>query len=202
MKTVLLCFLMLSGVLFGAPDHQIIIMRHGEAEHNLTNTYNSNPFSPLYTVSNLTSLGEEEVRHVAKKLEKLGFNADNISQVYVSPLPRVLQTSDILAESGLYPRSKVTLDLRLTETQFAGLEGAVEISDPKILKRMFKEYHVETDEHVNDRLIAFYKDVQHDNPCGNVLVITHAYNYQKLMNIIAKTAVGIPDNVAFQIKPL
>ena len=46
----------------------IILMRHGEAEHNVENRFNSAPGHPAYTIKHLTSLGQEQARKSGDEL--------------------------------------------------------------------------------------------------------------------------------------
>ena len=74
-------------------------MRHGEADHNLTHTYNSLLSNAADKVSNLTPKGRMQTVEAAQKLFDIGLNPNNIAKVFVSPLPRTVETANVLANA-------------------------------------------------------------------------------------------------------
>jgi broad specificity phosphatase PhoE len=150
---------------------KLIIIRHGESDHNVNHVYNSNPAHPSYTPSHLTESGKETVKQTAKKLLKEGFNNKNITHVYVSPLPRTIETANLLAQMGLFSKDKIVIDRKLIEIQAGNLEGLPE-GPPWNDQKAYK-YHAETPSHVAHRVDLFYKKLKEENPCGNVIVVTH-----------------------------
>src|ERR1700730_14528243 len=81
-------------------EQQLIVIRHGEAGNNIEKVYNSNPENPNYKIFNLTEAGIQTTQKTTKDLLAQGFSNDNIAAVFVSPLPRTIQTADILVQQG------------------------------------------------------------------------------------------------------
>ena len=98
-------------------------MRHGEAEHNIENRYNSTPGHPAYKIRHLTPLGRQQARLSAEGLLELGVSGENICHVLVSPLPRTQQTANIVAgKLQIASFKKKTVD-ELIENQIGDREG-------------------------------------------------------------------------------
>lgn len=187
MRYLLSCFIFLASFLSADNtceiDSKVIIIRHGEAENNVQNIYNSNPSSPKYKPIALTDKGKQEAQETANKLLKEGFNDKNIAAVFVSPLPRTVQTAQILADSGLFSKDKIKIDPKLIEEQAGDLEGK-----PR-LKRLTtddrEKYHYESEFQFQERVKDFYKSLLDKNLCGNILVVTHRGVAQKLADVIS-----------------
>jgi broad specificity phosphatase PhoE len=150
---------------------KLILIRHGEADHNVSHVYNSNPAHPNYSPSHLTINGKETVKETAKKLLADGFNNENIARVYVSPLPRTAETANLLASCGLFSKDKITFDQKLIEIEAGNLEGLEQ--GPYWNDETAYKYHAETPSQVSHRINIFYKNLREEIPCGNVIVITH-----------------------------
>lgn len=176
----------------------IIFIRHGEADHNISNLYNSNPFSDAYKASNLTSKGKCQVGELAEKMIKEGYNDKNIVAVYASPLPRTLQTADILSQKGLYSKCKLVIDLRLRETNFGELESQPEIDDEEKRIEVFKKHDVESNESIEGRLREFYEEIKEESHCGTVLVISHAYQIKMMIKLIWNEEVEELENSGYR----
>jgi len=155
---------------------KFIVMRHGEATHNVKNVYNSNPDHPNYQPMNLTKRGKYQAKFAAKKMSNLGLNDENIARVYVSPLPRTRQTADVLANEGLFSKNKIVVDRRLIEIQMGELEGKPRKNIPH--DRSWKasdslKYPGETYEQVAERVADFYKEIIQSQPERHVIIVTH-----------------------------
>ena len=103
------------GLLSRPPHHErhMIIMRHGQGQHNVDQVYNSNPQHPNYKPSPLTKMGKEQVQESARKLLADGFTPLNIETIIVSPLQRAQETAEALVEAGLIRRDLIQTDARL-----------------------------------------------------------------------------------------
>jgi broad specificity phosphatase PhoE len=172
-----------------ASNQQLIVMRHGEAENNIKNVYNSDPDHLDYKPSNLTPKGEKEVKQTAKSLLGQGFNNNNISAVFVSPLPRTQQTADILVQQGLFSKDKIIIDKRLIELQAGDLEGRPIFHTWK--QSYVKEYHTESEKHVQERVQDFYSSMLKQFPQGNIMIITHKTIGEDLIKIVTGETVDI-----------
>lgn len=175
-----------------AGEQKIVVMRHGEAEHNIGRYYNSNPSHPDYQEANLTENGRKSVAETAKELLSQCLNDSNIVVVFVSPLPRTRQTAEILVKEGVVSRDKIVIDQRLTEKGAGDLEGKPYLPDWNSCDTQGN--HSETLQEIEERINSFYGDMIKHYPQGNILVITHccpANSLIKLMtheNIKLKTA--------------
>ena len=101
----------------------IILMRHGEAEHNVENRYNSTPEHPAYKPRYLTGLGREQARQSADDLLIRGISGDNICQVLVSPLPRAQETANIVIGKLQVASFRKTTVEELIENRSGNREG-------------------------------------------------------------------------------
>ena len=99
-----------------ANSRKIVVIRHGQAEHNILNCFNSKLDSPT---SNLTPIGNSQVLQAAEKLTSDGFSS--FDHVFVSPLARTLQTLTILA--GQISIREIHVDKNLIENQAGIWEG-------------------------------------------------------------------------------
>lgn len=155
-----------------ATEPRLIIIRHAEATSNVDNVYNTNPENPNYKPAHLTEKGREQAAKTAKELKAQGFNPTNITQVFVSPMPRAMETAEILASQGLFAKDKIVLDKRLTEQQAGDLEGKTQL--PNWTDDVAKKNHAETDDDVRARALDFYAFLANNYFVGTTMVITHA----------------------------
>lgn len=183
-----------------APNQMLIVVRHGEAVNNTEAVYNSNPDHPNYMLVSLTAKGKKQVANTAQDLLTKGFNKDNIVAVYVSPLPRAIQTADVLAQAGLISRDKIMTDKRLIEIQVGDLEGKPVF--PTWEPSYTKKYHAETAEHLMNRVQDFYSSILKLYPTGNILVVTHAMPANDLIEIASgqQVAIGTGDAIVVPLR--
>lgn len=92
--------------------NKFILVRHGEAEHNIKNICDSDKNSSY----RLTDKGRVQAKEAAEKIKK----ADVI---YASPFLRTRETAEIMAEEMGYPREKIKIDDRLVDLNFGELSG-------------------------------------------------------------------------------
>lgn len=179
-----LIFVLMQSQLFSTtvPNQKLIIIRHGQAENNIERIYNSNPDSPNYQPKNLTAKGVQDVEQTEKKLRALGFNHANIVAIYVSPLPRTKQTANILVQLGFIPRGKIIEDKRLIEVQAGDSESKALLGEWQ--DSFATKYHMETPQHVRERVQDFYNSIKDKYPTGNVMVITHGQLARELVDIV------------------
>lgn len=125
----------------------------------------------------------------AKSLLAQGFNNNNISAVFVSPLPRTQQTADILVQQGLFSKDKIIIDQRLIELQAGDLEGRPIFHTWK--QSYVKEYHTESEKHVKERVQDFYNSMLKQFPQGNIMIITHKVIGEDLIKIATGETVDL-----------
>jgi broad specificity phosphatase PhoE len=170
-------------------SQKIVIIRHGEADNNIQKIYNSDPTNPKYTPANLTEKGKRDVQQTARNLLSQGFNNNNITAVFVSPLPRTQQTAEILVKEGVISPDKIITDKRIIELQAGDLEGKPVISHWE--SAFASQHHAESAEDVKSRVNDFYQSLLQHNPSGNIIVITHALPAQDLIELIAHENVSL-----------
>ena len=192
---VLLTTLFYCGSLHGEEERPLtlVIIRHGSAEHNLEDVYNSTPSHPKYKPSNLIPSGISQVEITADKLLQCGICSSNVKAVYVSPLPRTLQSAKILFEKGVAPRELIQ-DSRLIEVRAGDLEGLSIIHEWKA--SYAKQFHSETEEEMTARVFDFYNNLRASTPSGVVIVVTHRLIAQKLLSLAAWPGETIPPGEA------
>jgi broad specificity phosphatase PhoE len=191
-----LCFIILfTQSIQALQERHLIIIRHGQGEHNLTHEYNTNPKHPHYKEAHLTDKGQEQVKQTAEVLLNYGFDNRSIAAVYVSPLPRTVETAEILAEIGVFDKEKIHLEPRLIETQAGDREG---LNKDKFTKdsrfvgiQEAKSYHGESNEDVRKRAIAIYDDVEKQHPEGHVIFVTHGMPAMELIDALTKNKVKL-----------
>lgn len=182
LKWLLWCLVCFTFLGLEAKDTTLILVRHGQAEHNVQDIYNSNPSHPNYTPSHLTPQGREKTVETAHQLLAQGFNPQKISVAYVSPLPRTQETARLLAHEGVISESEVVLDEHLTEVQVGDLEGKPIIRSWE--SSLTEIYHSETDNQIDARLHQFVHSLQSNNTCDSILIVTHGYIAQRLMIVL------------------
>lgn len=171
------------------PTRYFILVRHGQASNNLENVYNSDPNNPHYKPANLTEQGKAEVKQTAQSLIAQGFSKDNIVAVFTSPLPRSVQTAQIMSKEGLFPADMIAEDPRLTEMRAGDMEGKAVV--PLWPMSFAIMHHGETQEQVNRRVLEFYEFVQKEYPSGNVVIITHGGPALSLIELLTRQEVKL-----------
>ncbi|MES2211585.1 MAG: histidine phosphatase family protein [Pseudomonadota bacterium] len=176
------CALLMSCLPLSALAADLILVRHGNSEHNAANEYNSNPKHPNYRVSNLTALGQEQARKAAQKLLKAGYSDDQIHAVYVSPLPRTQETAMLMAETGLFHPSKIIIDERLIEVRAGDREGLSTDIFPgdHQLRPDAAMYNGETNDDVKHRVMSLYDSIAAQSPDKHVVFVTHGMATREL----------------------
>ncbi len=185
---IFLFSLALSSILTCQQDQEskLIVVRHGEGYHNLVKLHNSNPLHPNYFHADLTDLGRAQVAETAKKLLAQGFNKDNIDLVIVSPLPRTLQTAEILAEYGLFNEKYMVIDSRVIEVNAGDEEGQTVLTATGQKQDWYnwQTLNGETNKDIRDRMEDIYQAILKKSVKGNVLIVTHGLPSFELIRIL------------------
>ncbi len=172
------------GVLAHAdPGLTLILVRHGQSEHNIKRIFNSNPDHPNYQESHLTEAGREKVAQTAQKLLFHGFSVD---QIYASPLPRTMETAHLLCAGGIASRESIISDARLKEIQAGDLEGQPLLSEWR--PEYAAKYHFETEEEITERVVHFLEEIKAEHPSGTVIVISHGPIVKKLLTLTSTSS--------------
>lgn len=182
---VVTIFCIASASVASASNRTITIIRHGQGDHNIEHFYSSNPSHPNYRTANLTKLGKEQATYAGKKLKVQGFNKNNIAKVIVSPLPRTIQTANLMAAQDLFDKSHIEIDPRVIEMQAGHLEG--QHFDPETLDWDNPTPGVkdaETKKELRCRMQNFYNDIISKYPEGHILVVTHGSPSMQLIHLL------------------
>lgn len=186
----------------------IVVVRHGNSEHNHANEYNSNPNHPAYKVSHLTPLGVKQALHTGKRLRESGYEDKNVLAVFVSPLPRTQQTAKIISESGVFDANKIRLEPRLIEVQAGDREAlSTDLFEGDHWERHDAFlYHGETNAEVRDRVIALYKDTMQEfgDKEGHILYITHGMAAYELTALLTdqRIRLGTAETINLPLRAL
>lgn len=172
-----------------AEGSEIIIIRHGLAEHNVKNIRNANPNHPNYTVCHLVEEGIQEVLATAMQLKKEGLTGDDVCMVYVSPLPRTRQTASIIMKELSINETKMVIEPMIIERQAGDLEGQPFTS----LLDYDSSAQLETDEAVQARMQSFFDHIidAHAGERATIIVVTHGLPAQLLGELISGSFVSM-----------
>jgi len=152
----------------------LIVLRHGQSDHNVQERYNSNPQHPAYFISHLTERGKMQIHQIGEQLLAQGLDCATIKKAYVSPLPRAIETAQLLADMGVIPEH-FSIDARLIEVNMGDREGKKYSEFPEDPWDHTKGhlYHGETDDDVAQRTRALLHEVRAQYPQDIIMFITH-----------------------------
>ncbi len=158
-----------------AKEKTLFLVRHGEADHNINDRYSTNPEHPAYIPSYLTDNGKEQVKRTAGTINRQ-LNREARIALFASPLPRTVQTAEILASELRLTQHSIITDNRLIETNVGNREGQLHSQfDDK--DSWFPDdpatFGGETTEQISARLQSFYDEAISDNDTDTLMVVTH-----------------------------
>ncbi len=153
------------------PRNRYLIMRHGQAESNVSGVVSGLPENS----HSLTEQGKVEVKEAAIKLK-----TEKIDLIFVSPLVRTKQTADLVAKELGLAADQVVIDKRLQEVQTGvfNLRPIAEYRDyfPNTLEKFTKPAPGgETLLEMKNRLMNFLVEIDKKYHDKNVLIVTHEY---------------------------
>lgn len=148
----------------------IIFLRHGEAIDNVNELISD---KEIYW-STLTKKGISTVKESIKLLPH------SVDKIYVSPLPRTIETAHYVSES--YPKSEVIIDNRIREIyhgKYTHKKNNEDLDNTRI-KQINGDYFVRLGEYgennydIENRLNLFLTDVYQNNFKDNtIIVVSH-----------------------------
>ncbi len=161
-------------------DVRLIVIRHGQAIHNLKHTMNSSRSPGIY----LTDKGIQQIKTSAGRLKD-----QNIDLIYVSPVFRTLQTSQILGSELSIPFQNIVIDDRLREQSWGKYEGRTYEEYQSYFKNPEDVYvgavpGGESGSELFSRTLDFLKSAARQNH-KTILVVTHAFNASQISKILA-----------------
>ena len=137
---------------------RIVLVRHGEGDHNVQSVYSGNPENKHH----LTAKGKKEVQSAAQYVPT--FDA-----FYASPFVRTQETADILRKE-LHYTGEIMTDRRLRESCFGDLEGQ---TFNKCGDRFHKAKNADSVADIIARSRDFIQDIRAHHEGQTVLAVTH-----------------------------
>ena len=156
----------------GGVKNRYVVMRHGEAEHNVLNVMNGSPANrDMYA---LTGSGVDDVREAVRRLREGGV----VDVVVSSDFRRARETAGMIASAYGIP---VTTDERLREVRFGDFEGRPAAEYHAHFSRFSEKFEKrlpgdgETLRDVARRIASFFSDMERRYEGKRVVVVTHEY---------------------------
>ena len=148
----------------------IIFMRHGEATDNVRGIISDKEIYWSVLTENGIKTAKETIKDLPKQIDKM----------YVSPLPRTIQTAHFVYEA--YPTISATIDNRIREIdngKYSGQQNNEDLDQTR-MKQIAGDYFVRFGDYgenkfeIETRLCSFLKDVFEQNPKDStIMVVSH-----------------------------
>ncbi|MGB0360536.1 MAG: histidine phosphatase family protein [Endozoicomonas sp.] len=158
----------------------IIFVRHGEGKHNIKHIYSTNPVNPSYQPVKLTHTGRTQVKKSANELINLGISNDKICKIIVSPLPRTVETADILMGKLQIPLFEKEIDARAIEADFGTRDGQdyLQFKDADFwFPENPESFGGETPSTISQRMQSLLRSIVNDQKCNLknqfVIIVSH-----------------------------
>ena len=151
--------------------NKYVIMRHGEADHNVKDVMACLPETPE-TISHLTDWGREQVKNRSEGLKDMG-----IDLVLHSPLARAVETKDAVLE--MLGKVETQEDERLKEIDVGKYNGQPEEKYKAAFNSPQDRYNKkvpgagETLQEVQDRMHAVVEETEGKMQGKTILIISH-----------------------------
>ena len=159
---------------------KLLIFRHGQADHNVTRTFDSSVDSKAH----LTELGIKNllinVRSAFDTCKK--YNIE-FTSIYSSPLLRTVETSILIHEEfEMSTKKRIILDFRLRELMMGEWDKKSAIDYPSKNWDFSRnhEWGGESESEVRNRIQSFMSDLNY----GNYIIVSHGDVIRKMVNSI------------------
>lgn len=148
---------------------RLIIMRHGEAEHNIKQACSRN--TALY--SSLTDVGMQEVKQSIAEIP-------SVDKIYASPLVRTLQTAKLVTDK--FSDTPIFVDSRIRELDSGKYEGHKDAPEMDAVRRaqVAGDYFIRFGDYgenkydIESRLCDFLIDLRESSfPGDTIMIISH-----------------------------
>ena len=154
---------------------KIMLVRHGQGDEQ-----------------KLTPFGKTQAKHVVSDLEY-----ENITQIYSSPIPRALQTANIIAKKLRLP---VVVDERLSEREKLSPDMSEEdqvLYNENYLNPEYSRKNPEGCKEYIERIYSFLNEkIKNSTSEDNILIVGHS----SMAYIMASYFFGIKKNQRFKFK--
>ena len=172
----------------------LIVIRHGEGEHNLQLVLSSWTKKEGGVDHSLTEKGRKQVSETAQNLLEQGFNQKTVGLVLVSPLLRTCQTAQILVDYGVCSEEVLQIEERIREPIAKDWEGKF-VGDIHTLCPDLKNWSDEvkasaqrggeSPESVQRRIESLLNQLaEWESANGHVILVTHGYPSQVFFSIL------------------
>jgi probable phosphoglycerate mutase len=191
-----------------AAAQNVVVIRHGEADHNVNKVFNSHLDTPP---SNLTAKGKDQAQSAGRELKEKGYGGARIALVLVSPLPRTRQTAEIVMRELGVDAKKLVLEPGVIECDMGKFEGkSLSETAPYFQNADIwnfpraREFGAETSEDVARRVKVVVDRLRAAPPAGDVLIVTHGTPAEELLVLlgISRSKDTRLKNAEFRILPL
>jgi broad specificity phosphatase PhoE len=173
----------------------LIVMRHGEALHNLSHLMVSTRSPGIY----LTEKGVKQVENTANRLSK-----EQVGMIYVSPVYRTLQTAQIVGKALHLPYQKIAIEKDLREQFFGEFEGLT-----------YREYVAyfsspedvfvgavpggESGQELFNRTRRMLLKIAQKHSHETVLLVTHAFNCCQISKCLTGSYWDSPEQAEYKV---
>ena len=177
-----------------ASNIRLVVLCNYQGTNNLLNIVTSSR-SPGY---NLTEVGLAQLQNTIPT-----FAAENVSYIFTAPAYRALQSTNLIGNALGLPINHMALDSRLGMQNFGSQEGqnfnAYKLSfgtTPNMLKgtptggESGCDVYTRTDAFLNSLLVY---------PNETILIITHAFNYCHISNILTGSFGSVPATGTYRV---
>lgn len=173
----------------GAQSMELIICRHGEADHNVGGRYNANPGHPKYVEAHLTLAGVRQVRKLGETLKAIGVTTGNVCNVFSSPLPRTRESAKNVMEVLGVHEDCLVIEPGLIETQVGDREGQLiaNYGDKDIwFPEQPERFHGESRGEVKERVSRALERIRHHcrDQDGYILLFSHGVPALLLLEVL------------------
>lgn len=161
----------------------LILIRHGESEHNIKNIFDSDIYSKVQLTENGTNQIIKASNNVGRFLEK--FHHLNVNRVYSSPMMRTFQSTKIFMDTikkyDLYKEHRFCMDYRISEIDMGDFNGKNVDNYPHEHFDKNHDFNGETPYDVYRRVTSFYNDL---NDYNTNVIISH---YEPIKQLVKHT---------------
>lgn len=195
MKNLAILFLLLFAQIFG--EAKLIVLRHGEGEHNLQHVLSSLTKEEGGVDHSLTEAGKAQVAQTAQKLLAEGINKKTVGLVLVSPLLRTRQTAQILIDAGVCLEEHIRIEPRIREQIQTDWEGMFVGKIPNVTPSLkdwneeakrAAEHGAESLDAIQSRLHSTLQELsKRDESEGHVILVMHGYTGMVLLELCGET---------------
>ena len=155
------------------PKNTYYVIRHGEAENNVTDVLSNRADNPHH----LTKKGKGQVKDGAETLKKM-LGKDKIDHVFVSPFVRTQETADIIISNLDISKEKISIEPKISEWNTGVWNNKSVLDFIKEFPHAFERFTKcpeggETYADMKKRMGDFIYEIESKYSKKNILIVTH-----------------------------